>query len=181
MMAAMYGHLYKYTFAVRERTTSRPSATFANKIFTLNFVPQYIRVNYSISNTSAAPIRIIWDKAYIVVNDDSSKVIPSTMPLEEKDTVPQPSEIGAGQRFEGFITPVDYIKNMDGKWTATEIYPSRDQGNSTQTDWIMGLIGVDIFKLYLPVESNGQIHIYPFTFYPVEMERSATSLLPETQ
>jgi hypothetical protein len=173
MMAAMYGHFYKYQFAIREHTTRKPSATFTDKIFTVNFTPQYIRVNYSISNNSASAIQIIWDKAYIVIRDDSSKVISST--------TLQSSEIGVGQGIEGFITPVDYIKNINGNQTVTEMYPSRDQGNSEQTDWIMGLIGVDIFKLYLPVEQGGQIHIYPFTFYPIEMERSATSLLPEPQ
>lgn len=181
MIAAMYGHFYKYQFAIREHTTHKPSTMFADKTFTVNFTPQYIRVNYSMSNNSTAAIRIIWDKAYIVVQDDSSKVIPSFISFENKNTTPPFSEIVAGKALQGFITPVDYIKSMDGKLTATEIYPSSEQGNSEQTDWIMGLIGVNIFKLYLPVESSGGMHVYCFTFYPIEMERSATSSLPKTQ
>lgn len=175
MMAAMNGHFYKYEFAIREHTTRKPTAAYADKIFTVNFIPQYIDVHYQISNNSPAPIRIIWDKAYIVIHSDSSKI--AFVPFTAFAT--PPSEIAARQSIEGNIAPADYIKNIDGKWTATEIYPGSDQDNSEQTDWIMGLLGVNIFKLYLPVESNGQIQIYPFTFYPIEIERSAVSQVPK--
>ncbi|ANI87974.1 hypothetical protein A9P82_00760 [Arachidicoccus ginsenosidimutans] len=179
MIAAMNGHCYKYKFSIREHSSRKHPTTYSNNIFTASFTPEYIRVNYNIVNNSSSSIKIIWDKAYIVVQGDSSKVIPSTVSFENKDLPVPHSEMRAGQALEGFITPVDYIKNNGNKWLATDFYPEHDQSNSENTDWIMGLLGVDIFKLYLPVASNGKTEIYKFTFYPVEMEKSATSLEPK--
>ncbi len=179
MAEAINGHFYKYTFAVREHTTRRPTATFANNIFSVNFNPQYIHVGYDITNISARPIQIIWDKAYIVIHNDSSKVITSSIALENADESPSPSEIQTGQALQGFVTPIDYIKNTGDKWVVTSFYPGHDESNSEATDWIMGLIGVDIFKLYLPVAINGETKIYRFTFYPIEMEKSIISLEPK--
>lgn len=43
----------------------------------------------------------------------------------------------------------------------------------------MGLLGVDIFKLYLPVAISGDTTTYKSTFYPIEMERARLSQVPE--
>jgi len=59
------------------------------------------------------------------------------------------------------------------------MYPDHDEEQSEETDWIMGLLGVDIFKLYLPVAISGDTTTYKSTFYPIEMERARLSQVPE--
>lgn len=179
MAQAINAHYYKYTFALRDHISRKAPCTFSNNIFSATFGPQFIRVNYLITNVSKAPVQILWDKAYLVVHDDSSKIIPSTISLTDADITPLPVEISAGQSLQGFITPVDYIKNTGNGWVATEFYPSHDDSLAPATDWIMGLIGVDIFKLYVPIVSDGQTKTYKFTFYPIEMEKSAVSQVPK--
>ena len=179
MAEAINAHYYKYSFALRERTSRKEPCTFSNSIFSIAFEPQFIRVKYTITNFSKAPVQILWDKAYLVVHDDSSKIIPSTIAPEDADITPPPAEIQAGQTLQGFVTPIDYIKNTGQSWVATEFYPSHDDSLAPKTDWIMGLIGVDIFKLYIPVIENGETKTYKYTFYPIEMEKSAVSQVPK--
>lgn len=180
MAQAINAHYYKYTFALRERTSRKAPCTFSNDIFSATFEPQFIHVNYAITNLSKTPIQILWDKTYLVVHSDSSKIIPSTIAPADADITPPPAEIQAGQTIQGFITPIDYIKNTGQRWISTEFYPSHDDSLAPKTDWIMGLIGVDIFKLYMPVVANGKTKTYKFTFYPIEMEKSAVSQVPKT-
>lgn len=179
MARAINAHYYKYTFALRERTARKAQCTFSNSDFSIAFEPQFIRVSYTVTNFSTAPVKILWDKTYLVVHNDSSKIIPSTIAPADADITPPPAEIQAGQSLQGFITPIDYIKNTGQSWVATEFYPSHDDSLAPVTDWIMGLIGVDIFKLYIPIVSGGQTKTYKFTFYPAEMEKSVTSQVPK--
>ncbi|MDE1192444.1 MAG: hypothetical protein PW786_09935 [Arachidicoccus sp.] len=179
MMNAINSHYYKYSFAIRERNTRKTPATFSNNIFSINFTPKFIRVDYNITNLSGRLIRIDWDKAYLVVQNDSSKVITQDIEPRYADETPKPLEIAAEQSFQGNITPIDYIKNSDSGWIVTEFYPSHDDSLAPKTDWIMGLIGVDIFKLYIPVIANGETKIYKFTFYPDELEKSPVSQVPK--
>jgi len=179
MAQAINAHYYKYSFALRERTSRKAPCTFSNDIFSIAFEPQFIRVNYSVTNLSNAPVTVLWDKTYLVVHNDSSKIIPSAIAPGDADITPPPAEIQAGKSLQGFITPIDYIKNTGQNWIVTEFYPSHDDTLAPATDWIMGLIGVDIFKLYIPITANGQTKTYKFTFYPNEMEKSAVSQVPK--
>lgn len=149
MAQAINAHYYKYTFALRERTSRKMPCTFSDDIFSATFEPQFIRVNYAFTNFSKMPVRILWNKTYLVVHNDSSKIIPSTIAPEDADMTPPSIEIKAGQTLKGFITPIDYIKNTGQSWITTEFYPSHDDSLAPDTDWIMGLIGVDIFKLFV--------------------------------
>lgn len=175
MMARLNGHFYKYTFAIRESTSHKKSTTFSNKDFTISFEPEYSRVNFTLTNHTKSSIKIIWNQAAIQVQEDSSKVIHSAIPYAAKGKLLPPTEIKAGTTLQDIIIPTDYIKNENGKWVEKNFYPETDQSNSENTDWIMGLIGVDIFKLYLPISVNGHTEIYRFTFYPIEMEKGAKS------
>lgn len=175
MLARLNGHFYKYTFAIREATTHKKSTTYSDNLFTVNFDPQYSRINFSLINHSKSPIQIIWDLTTIKVQDDSSKVIHAEIPYANKGKSLPPTEIKAGASLQDLIIPTDYIKNENGKWVEKNFYPETDQSNSENTDWIMGLLGVDVFKLYLPIQSNGKIQVYKFTFYPIEMEKGAKS------
>lgn len=175
MMDRLNGHFYKYTFAIREATTRKKSTTYNNNAFTITFDPEYSRVNFKIANHTSSSIKIIWDETYIKVQDDSSKVIHANIPYSTKNNTLQPSEIEAGSSLQDIIIPVDYIKNENGKWVERNFYPETDQSNSQNTDWIMGLLGVDVFKLYLPIQINEQTQVYTFTFYPIEMEKGAKS------
>lgn len=175
MIDRLNGHFYKYIFAIRETTTRKKSTTYTNTSFTITFDPEYSRINFTITNHTQSSIKIIWNETYIKVQDDSSKVIHAEIPYSAKNKALQPSEIKAGGVLQDIIIPTDYIKNENGKWIERNFYPETDQSNSQNTDWIMGLLGVDVFKLYLPIQINRQTQVYTFTFYPIEMEKGAKS------
>ena len=72
----------------------------------MDFKPEFIQVGYAIHNNTSSPIKVLWDKAYMVIQTDACNVIPSTITLKEKAKSPDPLVLAAGQKDEGVITPV---------------------------------------------------------------------------
>jgi len=174
MMDAVHGHYYQYKFSMRE-SDSRKKAEWEKQGVKLLLVPDYNRINFSLENHSDGPVEIIWTKSSMVQLNDSSAVIHGGISLSSNPRAQAPSVIAKGQHLQDFILPLLLIQINDKTLSIRDLYPEKDDELSEKNDWIMHLIGQDLFKLYLVVKINGQENHLAFTFYPVEIMRGAHS------
>lgn len=178
MMDNINGHYYKYTFAVREATTHKKTTQFEHNNFMLHFDPAYNRVNFDLTNTGADPIEILWDQTSLVVAADSSQVIHGGVALSSSRSATAPTIVASHQTLKDFILPLELIQTVDGHQTISDIYPEKDDSLSVKNDWIMRLIGQDLFTIHLALRIKGKAYNFPFHFYPIVMQRGAKSFKP---
>jgi hypothetical protein len=174
MMDAVHGHYYQYKFSMRQ-SDSRKKALWENRGVKLLLVPDYNRINFSLENHSGAPVEIIWTQSSMVQLNDSSAVIHGGISLSSNPRAQAPSVIANGQSLQDFILPLLLIEINGKTLSIRDLYPEKDDELSEKNDWIMHLIGQDLFKLYLVLKINGQQQQLAFTFYPVEIMRGAHS------
>lgn len=175
MMDNINGHYYKYTFAVREATTRKKTTNFENKYLHVHFDPAYNRVNFDLKNLSNQPVEIIWSETVIQTSEDSSHIVHSGVPISQPASEMPPTVVSSGQTIQDFLLPVDLIHQKEGVNTIEDIYPAQDDSLSVKNDWIMQQIGENLFIVYLAVRINGQKKILRFRFYPIVMQRGASS------
>lgn len=175
MMDNINGHYYKYTFAVREATTRKKTTNFENKYMQVHFDPAYHRVNFDLKNLSDQPIEIIWSETVIQTSSDSSHIIHTGIPVSQSANAIAPTKVAPGQTIQDFLLPVDLIHKKDGVNTIEDIYPEKDDSLSVKNDWIMQQIGQNLFIVYLAMRVKGQKEILRFRFYPIIMQRGASS------
>ncbi|GAB3353038.1 hypothetical protein GCM10027566_12950 [Arachidicoccus ginsenosidivorans] len=174
MIDAVHGHYYQYKFSMRQ-SDSRKKALWENRGVKLLLVPDYNRINFSLENHSGAPVEIIWTQSSMVQLNDSSAVIHGGISLNSNPRAQAPSVIANGQSLQDFILPLLLIEINGKTLSIRDLYPEKDDELSEKNDWIMHLIGQDLFKLYLVLKINGQQQQLAFTFYPVEIMRGAHS------
>lgn len=174
MMDAVHGHYYQYKFSMRQ-SDSRKKAQWENRGVKLLLAPDYNRINFSLENHSGAPVEIIWTQSSMVQLNDSSAVIHGGISLSSNPRAQAPSVIANGQSLQDFILPLLLIEINGKTLSIRDLYPEKDDELSEKNDWIMHLIGQDLFKLYLVLKINGQQQQLAFTFYPVEIMRGAHS------
>ena len=174
MMDAVHGHYYQYKFSMRQ-SDSRKKAQWENRGVKLLLAPDYNRINFSLENHSGSPVEIIWTQSSMVQLNDSSAVIHGGISLSSNPRAQAPSVIANGQSLQDFILPLLLIEINGKTLSIRDLYPEKDDELSEKNDWIMHLIGQDLFKLYLVLKINGQQQQLAFTFYPVEIMRGAHS------
>lgn len=174
MIDAVHGHYYQYKFSMRE-SGSRKKAIWEKDGIKLNLMPSYNRINFSLENHSGKPAEIIWVKSSMVQSNDSSAVIHGGVSLSSNPRAQAPSVIENGKTLQDFILPLLLI-NVEGKQLSIrDLYPEKDDELSVKNDWIMHLIGQELFKLYLVIKIDETERHLSFTFYPVEIIRGAHS------
>jgi len=174
MMDAVHGQYYQYKFSMRE-SNSRKKAVWENDGVEIRFVPDYNRINFSVVNHSHGPVEILWTKSSMVQENDSSAVIHGGVSLGSNPRAQASSVIAQGKNLQDFILPLLLIEINGQKLSVRDLYPEKDDELSVKNDWIMHLIGQDLFKLYLTIKANGQQQKLQFTFYPIEIMRGAHS------
>ena len=174
MLEAVHGHYYAYKFSMRE-ANSRKKAQWEQDGLKIEFSPVYNRLNFSLENKTGKPVRIFWNKSSMVQEYDSSAIIHGGVSL---DTDPQKQSVTLvknGDRINDFILPLLLIQVKENKLSLRDLYPEKDDELSVKNDWIMHLIGRDLFRLHLIVDSKGKEHDLTFHFYPIEITRGAHS------
>jgi len=174
MMEAAHGQYYQYKFSMRE-SDSRKRAEWEKDGVKLVLSPDYNRINFSLENHSGAPVEIMWTKSSMVQLNDSSSVIHGGVSLSSNPRSQVPSLVDNGQSLQDFILPLLLIQINGKTLSIRDLYPEKDDELSKKNDWIMHLIGQDLFKLYLVIKINGQESKQVFTFYPVEIMRGTHS------
>ncbi|SDZ87051.1 hypothetical protein SAMN05192529_10365 [Arachidicoccus rhizosphaerae] len=174
MMDAVHGQYYQYKFSMRE-SNSRKKAVWQKDGVQIIFSPDYNRINFSVINHSERPVEIIWTKSAMVQQSDSSAIIHGGISLSSNPRIQPSSVIAKGKNLQDFILPLLLINVNGQKLSIRDIYPEKDDELSVKNDWIMHLIGQDLFKLYLTIKINDQEGKLPFTFYPIEIMRGAHS------
>lgn len=178
MMEDIHGHYYKYTFALKESKAHKKETRFTNADFSIQFIAQYSRISFQLINLTNQDLIIDWNHVSFVVHNDSCGVIHNGLSYEQKDNIKPPFTLKANQRLQDFIIPVNFIHLKNNQWVVDNIYPDQDDDLSLKTDWIMGLIGEHLFTIYIPMTIHGLRQVFPFSFYPIEMQRSAKPVKP---
>lgn len=180
MMDNINGHYYKYTFAVREATTRKKTAIYDNGQFSVQFDPEYNRINFDLKNESTSELSILWDQTRLINDQDSSRVIHNGVrPGQGLTAAVAPTVIAPGTTLKDFILPLNLIRTVNNQQTIGDIYPEKDDSLSLQNDWMMGQIGQDLFALQLTVMVDGKVLHLPFHFYPIVLQRGAKSFKPQ--
>lgn len=174
MMEAVHGHYYQYKFSMRESDVRKKAVWDKNGV-KLIFTPAYNRINLSVENKSHGPVEILWHKSSMVQENDSSAVIHGGVSLSSDPQKQPVSAIDAGQSLQDFILPLLLIEIGDKQLSIRDLYPEKDDELSEKNDWIMHLIGQDLFRLHLVLKINGQQQVLTFHFYPIEIMRGAHS------
>lgn len=174
MMDAVHGQYYQYKFSMRE-SDSRKKAIWDKSGVEISFVPDFNRINLSVVNHSEGPVEILWTKSSMVQENDSSAIIHGGVSLGSNPRIQAPSVIEKGKNLQDFILPLLLIKINGQQLSIRDLYPEKDDDLSVKNDWIMHLIGQDLFKLYLTIKVRGVEQKLLFTFYPIEIMRGAHS------
>ena len=111
----------------------------------------------------------------MVQDYDSSVVIHSGVSLNADPQKQVPSVVAPGNSLQDFIVPLLLIDVNDKHLAIRDLYPEKDDSLSVKNDWIMHLIGQDLFRLYLRLKINGKMEQPVFHFYPVEISRGGHS------
>lgn len=174
MMEAVHGHYYAYKFSMRE-SDSRKKAEWEKDGVKLVFTPVYNRVNFSIENKSEGDVEILWNKSSMVQQNDSSAVIHGGVSLNDDPKKQSSSLISRGESLQDFILPLLLIEIKEKNLSIRDLYPEKDDTLSVKNDWIMHLIGQDLFRLHLAIKVNGIQRMIALNFYPIEITRGAHS------
>ena len=174
MMEAVHGHYYEYKFSMRE-ANSRKKAVWEKDGIKLSFTPVYNRINFSLENKSAQPVEVLWHKSSMVQENDSSAIIHGGVSLSADPKKQLPSVIEKGKSLNDFILPLLLIEIQDRKLSIRDLYPEKDDELSEKNDWIMHLIGQDLFRLHLVIKMGGTEQDLTLNFYPIEITRGAHS------
>lgn len=174
MIEAVHGHYYQYKFSMRE-SDSRKKAIWDKNGVKMTFTPVYNRINFSLENKSGSPVEILWNKSSMVQENDSSAIIHGGVTLNSDPGKQPPSRIVENQSLQDFILPLLLIEIKDRHLSIRDLYPEKDDELSEKNDWIMHLIGQNLFRLHLVLKINGKQQQVTLNFYPIEIMRGAHS------
>lgn len=148
---------------------TKPVATkdlqFNDKALEISFVPGREGISFILRNKTQNPIKIDWNQvAYVDISGVSHKVIHAGVRYIERDK-PQPaSVVPPGAKLEDTIVPTDYISYVSGQyggWTKEPLFPEGPAAKVYEKKTV---------QIFMPVEVNGTIKNYLFTFQIEKVE-----------
>jgi len=178
------GHYYTYKFGIKESKKNWKKSYFKDDIVAIDFSPNYNNVGMEIVNQSSEIITVDWNKVVLEENDIKSNVLVWGSDLSQKHEVLPVNILKPGQGIRTEIIPAemigyapkDSLADKNG-YVIHQLYPDYDHKDDKESAIIMGLLGVELFKIKIPITIHNQTLDYTFTFVPVEIERMPTSPL----
>lgn len=137
--------------------------SYEDDLVKIIFVPLTTRFSFSLYNKSEYSIKLVWDEVvYVNENGSSSGVMNSGVRFIDKNKPKSSSVIVKNSKIDDIIIPNDNIYYASG-WKVEPLFK-----NTASTKWEFEelpskYIGKEV-KIHLPLEFEGTINEYIFTF-----------------
>jgi len=132
---------------------------FEDSLIKISFGLSAVRINFSIYNKISNSIKIIWDEAaYIDENNLSHRIIHSGVKYITRDEPQAPSVVVPGKILEDLVYPTDYVYWNSGKYGGWKGKPLLPKDSRAKELWEKE-IGV-----LLPLKIENTVYEYTFVF-----------------
>lgn len=143
---------------------------YEDNLFKILFFPTARQIDFSIKNKTDHSIKIIWDEAAYIDEDNSShRVMHSGIKFISRDQPQAPSVVVAGGTLEDLVYPTDYAYFVSGKyggWKQNPLLPTKKAFAEEVAEFtrrVKDLWGKRI-GILLPLQIEGVTNEYTFIF-----------------
>jgi len=147
-----------YSFGMTKPKVSK-DLLFEDAFINISFVISKRQIGFVILNKTSNPIKIDWNQAsYIDVLNESHKIMHSGVKYVDRANVQPPTIIPPTAKIEDMVFPTDYIYYTSGKyggWNEIPLFPEAPKAR---------LFKGKTFSVFMPMEINGSVKNYLFTF-----------------
>ena len=147
-----------YSFAMTKPKPSK-DLRFDDAFINISFAVSKRQIGFIILNKTSNPIKIDWNQvSYIDVLNESHKVMHSGVKYIDRANVQPPTIIPPTAKIEDMVFPSDHIYYTSGKyggWNEIPIFPEAPKAR---------LFKGRSFSVFMPLEINGILKNYLFTF-----------------
>ena len=156
-------YLAKYFFTMVKPTVN-DSLVFDTNAIKIRFLLSPERIGFHLQNKTEDPITIDWNKvSYVDVSGESHRVIHAGVRYLERDRPQAPTIVPPTARVEDDIIPVDYvISSEEGGWDRLPFFKRMSAAAV--------LYKGKSFSIFMPLEINGVVKNYLFTFTIQDVE-----------
>jgi hypothetical protein len=123
------------------------------------------QIGFNLKNKTANPIKIDWNQvSYVDVLGESHKVMHSGVKYIDREKPQSPSVIPPTAKLEDIVFPTDYIYYSSGKyggWREIPLFPEAPKAK---------IYKGRTFSVFMPLEINGVVKNYLFSFNIEEIE-----------
>lgn len=139
---------------------------FEDGLVKIVWTPTASEVALDLTNKTSNTIKIAWDDAKLIDGQgNQQRVIHSGVKFSEVDKPQEPSLIEPNGSLSDVVFSADNIYYSDARWQKKPMFPtfavSRNAENFDED--VQANVGKS-FKLILPLETDGSVHEYSFTF-----------------
>lgn len=150
--------------------TEKNRYVYEDKLLKIFLLPTVREIDFSIKNKTDHSIKIIWDEAaYIDENNSSHRVMHSGIKFVSRNQPQAPSVVVAGGTLEDMVYPTDYAYFVSGRyggWKQNPLLPTEKAFTETVAEFtrrVEDLWGKRIGVL-LPLQIEGVTNEYTFIF-----------------
>jgi hypothetical protein len=136
------------------------------------WTPTALEVALELTNKTSNPIKIIWDDAKFIDSEgNQQRAIHSKVKLSEVDKPQEPSIVEQSGSLSDTVIPADNIIYRDARWQKKPMFPNFAVSRKAEhfDDDVQAFVGKS-FKVILPLETDGTVHEYSFTFKISDVE-----------
>ncbi|MEA3356557.1 MAG: hypothetical protein U9Q23_04380 [Candidatus Bipolaricaulota bacterium] len=137
---------------------------YENESILINWNMQPYGISFSLRNKTDAPIRIIWEQAALIgFEKKSASVTHLDMPQKTAFDPLLPTVVASCTHIEDKIIPSRNIDWSSSGWRITDSWlPVKASGEELKS--VRGVYCGKLFSILLPIEVEGIINDYVFTF-----------------
>lgn len=161
---------YSYVYGMAD---SSDSLEYNNETINAKFSIDKTSINYTLTNKSEEPIKILWDDASIVQYGEAKKIMHKGVKYDERNNAQSPTTIPPHAMLSDLALPSEHVffeeyrhgVIMDhlAEWKESPLFPIEDRDETKIKNQILALKG-ESFSLYLPIQKSGKLIGYSFNF-----------------
>ena len=189
-LSSMMGTSYEYDFGL---VKTEDNETVIDSSSVMSFSDEKIDASFTVGNKSVSlriknktsdVMKIIWDEASIVQYGESHKVMHSGVKYADRNSSLSATSIPPNAYIEDMALPSDNVyyregyysrySSVSGGWEEHDLFITSDMNDEEFKATIMEMKGQEL-SLYLPIESNGSIIDYSFTFVVTDVKPIVTA------
>jgi hypothetical protein len=145
----------EYSFALIKPAESQ-ELKFEDQALSIGFLIVKPQITFQLVNKTDQPIKIDWIQvSYVDTSGSAHKVTHGGVRIIDRNSALPPTSIPPTAKVEDFIVPTDAISLQSGKWETNDLLPQGPVAKALEGK---------TFSLFMPLEVNGAVKNYLFTF-----------------
>lgn len=149
-------------------------STFNDGKIKLDFAVGVKEIDFTLTNLTSSPIKIIWDETALVLFAESKRVIHKGVKFIDRNNSQPPTLVAPNSVVDDLVSPSEYIyfnqgyyvnalANQRSSWESYPLFYSSDMGDEKTRNIINALKG-HRYRLFMPIEVDGVKKNYTFEF-----------------